>query len=152
MTMKLTMKLSLVVAILLVPATALAQSGTSTGSTAVELTPLSMAATLVSLVIGVLVQLKQNGEVFGKPLPGWAALVVGLAVPFFDGFGAYLGTASTLNESVVIFAIGKGLFDLATAMLPGFGVHAHLVVPAKMAALRAAKVSSAVTLPPAVGK
>jgi hypothetical protein len=151
--MKLTMKLSLVVAILLVPATALAQSGTSSSAVPLELSTLTAVTTILNLLVGALTQAQQSGKILGQwsiP-PGWM-VAVGIVLPLASGIGAYLGTASAVNATTIFYAVAAGVTDLLASSASGVAVHAHLVVPAKMAALRTAKVSSAVTLPPAVGK
>ena len=140
MTMKLTMKLSLVVAILLVPATALAQSGTSASAVPLELSTLTAVTTVLNLLVGALTQAQQSGKILGQwSIPAGWMVAVGIVLPLVSGIGAYLGTASAINATTIFYAVAAGVTDLLASSASGVAVHAHLVVPAKMAALRAGK-------------
>ena len=78
---------------------------------------------------------------------------IGIVLPLVSGIGAYLGTASAINGTTLFFAVAAGVTDLLASSAAGVAVHAHLVVPAKMAAMRLARQANAVTLsPPAGGK
>ena len=149
------MNLGLVVAILLIPATALAQSGTSAaGSPTLELSTLTAVVTILNLLVGALTQAQQSGKLLGQwSIPASAMVWIGIVLPLVSGIGAYLGTASAINGTTLFFAVAAGVTDLLASSAAGVAVHAHLVVPAKMAAMRLARQANAVTLsPPAGGK
>lgn len=138
------MKLSLVVLAVALPATAWAQSGSSQAGQAVELSTLSVVVTVLNLLVGLLTQAQQSGKLFGQwSLPTWAVTLIGIVLPLASGIGAYLATASELTGTTVFYAVMAGVTDLLASSSAGMAVHAHLVVPAKVAEIRAARLAKA---------
>ncbi|MDE2022201.1 MAG: hypothetical protein KGI71_04825 [Patescibacteria group bacterium] len=102
------------------------------------LSTFSIVVPLLSLVIGVGTQAIQTGKLLGQfQLSTAAMMVLTLALPFVGGVSASLTSAGVLTTASVFYAVVAGVLDVVAGSVPGLAVHAHFVVPAKMAALRA---------------
>lgn len=101
-----------------------------------------VVVTILSLVLGFVTQGIQSGSILGVatvPKP-WLPFLTIFAT-FLGGVVSYLtglGSSAQLNSSTVFFAVVTGLTDLLAGSAPGLAIHAHVVVPAKLRALRAA--------------
>jgi hypothetical protein len=120
----------------------------STPMPAPTLTTATVVVTILSLLLGILTQIVQSGSLFGivtvpKPwLPDFT-----LASTFIGGLVAYLGGQSSLNSSIVFYAVVAGITALLAGAAPGMAIHAHYVVPAQLRAARKAALAEVVTSP-----
>ena len=129
----------LVLVIIMLPAYAYAQSVVPTAPPALSVAELVMLT--VSFLFAASTQAQQSGKLFGQfVIPAKAMVALGIVVPFLGGFATSLGTVA-FSEASVVRAVFAGLMNLFVGSLPGLAVHAHFVVPEKMAA-RAARLAA----------
>lgn len=102
-----------------------------------------IVVTLLSLLAGIVTQAQQSGKLFGQfTIPASAMIVVTIAAPFLGGALAYLQSVA-FSTTALYFAAVAGVTAVLAASAPGVAVHAHFVVPDKMAAIRAARLAGA---------
>jgi len=112
----------------------------------VTLPTLSLASAVVavcSVALGILTQMIQTGKFLGQWVTpkSWLPDFT-IAATFLGGAVAYLTSQQSLaiNGTTVFYATMAGVLDLVSGAAPGLAVHAHVLVPAKLRALRAASV------------
>ena len=108
--------------------------------------------TVLSVLLGILTQMIQTGRFLGQWVTPKAWLPeFTLGATFLGGVVAYLTSQAplTLNGATIFYAVMAGVVDLVSGAAPGIAVHAHIIVPAKLRALRAASVVAKPTAPPA---
>jgi hypothetical protein len=102
------------------------------------LSAFSVTVTVLSLLVGILTQAVQSGKVFGQfAIPTSAMVWLTLVLPLLGGVVASLTTSGTLTTASIFYAVVQGVGDALVGATPGLAVHAHFVVPAKLASLRA---------------
>ena len=103
----------------------------------------AMVMLVLSTLLGIATTAQQTGKLFGQfTIPTSAVVVVNLVVPFLGGLVQSL-SSMTFSSAAVVYAIFAGLTNLIAGSAAGIAVHAHIVVPAKVSALRASKVAAA---------
>lgn len=116
---------------------AFAQSAAAAPPPAIDkLSASTVVPVVLSLVLGIVTQAINSSKLFGQFTLSakWTALLT-LILPFLAGFtGVVLAQGVT---AVALFnALIAGLYNLLVGAAPGLAVHAHFVVPSKMAEMR----------------
>jgi len=135
------LKLGLVLLLLVLPALAYAQAPGPTPPPV--LTPSVALMLVLSVGIGILTQIVQTGGIFGivTTPKTWLPVVTVLGT-FLGGVYAYfagLGSAFVVDGTTIVYGLVAGFGALLAGTTPGLVVHAHVVTPAKLCALRLAK-------------
>lgn len=101
---------------------------------------------LLSVLLGAVTQMIQTGTFLGKWVApkSWLPDLT-IAATFLGGVISYLSSQSplVLNGTTIAYAVISGVTSLFAGAAPGFAVHAHVVVPAHVRALRAAAQAAA---------
>jgi len=101
---------------------------------------------LLSVLLGAVTQMIQTGTFLGKWVApkSWLPDLT-IAATFLGGAISYLSSQSplVLNGTTIAYAVISGVTSLFAGAAPGFAVHAHVVVPGHVRALRAAAQTAA---------
>jgi hypothetical protein len=112
-----------------------------------DLSPYSLVVLLITLTLAVLHQIQATGKLLGQwnvpPTVVAYALFVG---PFVAGIGASLGDAKEFSTLSALNALIAGVRAVVIGAAPGvavsLGMQAHVTVPQKMMAMRAANTNA----------
>jgi hypothetical protein len=123
---------------------AFAQTGPALGvsSSAAPALSTGLAITMgLSLLAGLITQAVQSGKIFGQvttPTTWLPTLTtVGSFVAGIVGYLSGLPTGFTVTGAVAFYALAAGILHLETANVAGRTVNAHILLPAKLRAMRA---------------
>jgi len=140
------------------PFDALAQVASGTTQVAIvpstpppTLTTATVVTTVLSLVLGIITQMVQTGMFAWKwaTPKSWLPTLT-IAMTLLGGIVSYLASQSPLvfNAPTIFYAVVAGIVSLMTGSAPGLAVHAHVVVPENVRAIRAKRAAAKA---PAVG-
>lgn len=145
----------LLLVVLIVPSIALAQGSMPLPpAPPPTLSTATVVTTVLSLVLGIVTQMVQTGTLLGKwtTPKSWLPTLT-IAMTLLGGIVSYLGSQSplVLNGPTIFYAVIAGIVSLMTGAAPGLAVHAHVVVPENVRAIRSQRVAMAASMATARG-
>jgi hypothetical protein len=101
-----------------------------------------VVVTILSLVLGFVTHGVQSGSLLGiKTIPQPWLPYLTIFGTFLGGTVAYftgLGTSMRLDAATIFYGVVAGFTALLASSTPGIVIHAHVTLPAKLLAMRAA--------------